>query len=128
MFVSKRLVIVGVAASGLALGGALPAFAQSSGVVGEIANNEGIFVDAKTFKVAKGTAKGDPSAQIAKLGAKEVGPGAIIFRSGDKLYMVEGTPPSTSGQYMKTPDFQDTKNIANLLKDFQDNWTTTYMK
>ena len=28
------------------------------------------------------------SAQIAKMGAKEVGPGAIIFRYGDKLYMV----------------------------------------
>lgn len=128
MFVSKRLLIAGIAVAGLASGGAQSAFAQSSGVVGEMANNEGIFVDSKTFKVAKGTAKGDPSAQIAKLGAKEVGAGAIIFRSGDKLYMVDGTPPSTSGQYFKAPDFQDTKNIANLLKDFQDNWSTSYMK
>ena len=43
------------------------------------ANNEGIFVDGKTFKIARGKAKGEPSAQIARLGAKEVGPGAIIF-------------------------------------------------
>lgn len=125
MFVSKRLLIAGVAVAGLASGGAQSAFAQSSSVVGEIANNEGIFVDAKTFKVEKGAAKGDASAQIAKLGAKEVGPGAIIFRSGDKLYMVDGRPPTTSGQYFNAPNFQDTKT---LLKDFQDNWNTTYAK
>lgn len=124
MFVSKRLLIAGIAVAALASGGAQSAFAQSPGVVGEIANNEGIFVDAKSFKIAKGTAKGDPSAQIAKLGAKEVGPGAIIFRSGDKLYMVEGRPPSTSGQYFNSPNFQDT---IKFLKDFQDNWNTSYV-
>jgi hypothetical protein len=42
----------------------------------------------------KGVAKGDPSAQIAKLGAKEITDGAIIFRSGSKLYIVDGRPPA----------------------------------
>jgi hypothetical protein len=81
--------IGGVAAIGLAL-------ASSSFVAGEpiadLADNEGIFVDVKTFKVHRGTAKTDPSAQIMKLGARPVSEGAIIFRSGDKLYIVDATP------------------------------------
>jgi hypothetical protein len=61
--------------------------------VDQLASNEGIFVDVKEFKINKGAAKGDPSAHIAKSGAREVSEGAIIFRSGNKLYIVDGTPP-----------------------------------
>ena len=96
-------------------------------VIGELTNNEGIFVDGKTFKIAKGKAKGDPAAQIAKLGAKEVGPGAIVFRYNDKLYMVEGTP-TPAPQAMK--NFQDNWNVSYMkgMKDFQDNFAVSYMK
>jgi|SRR5271166_5839541 hypothetical protein len=130
MSLSKPTVlIVGVAAVALAVGAGNLALAQqpSGDVIGELANNEGIFVDGKTFKIARGKAKGDPSAQIAKMGAKEVGPGAIIFRYNDKLYMVEGTPPLPP-QAMK--DFQDNWNVSYMksLKDFQDNWNVSYMK
>ena len=61
--------------------------------VGQLASNEGIYVDAKAFKINKGTAKGDPAEQIKKAGAREVSDGAIIFRSGEKLYIVDGKPP-----------------------------------
>jgi hypothetical protein len=61
--------------------------------VAQLASNEGIFVDVKEFKINKGMAKGDPQAQIAKSGAREAPDGAIIFRSGDKLYIVDGKPP-----------------------------------
>jgi hypothetical protein len=60
--------------------------------VGQLASNEGLYVDVKEFKINKGTAKGDPSAQIVKSGAREVSEGAIIFRSGGKLYIVDGRP------------------------------------
>ena len=60
--------------------------------VGQLASNEGIYVDMKEFKINKGVAKGDPQAQIAKSGAREVSDGAIIFRSGNKLYIVDGRP------------------------------------
>ncbi len=60
--------------------------------VGELGKNEGILVDVKTFKIVKGTAKNDPSAQLVKLGAREVAEGAIVFRSGDKLYIADGRP------------------------------------
>ena len=68
----------------------------SPNAVGQLANNEGIFVDVKEFKINKGTAKGDPSAQIVKSGARKVSDGAIIFRSGDQLYIVDGRPPAAT--------------------------------
>ena len=61
--------------------------------VGQLANNEGIFVDVGEFKISKGAASGDPSDHIAKSGAREVSEGAIIFRSGNKLYIVDGMAP-----------------------------------
>ena len=61
--------------------------------VGQLASDEGVYVNAKAFKINKGTAKGDPAEQIKKAGAREVSDGAIIFRSGEKLYIVDGKPP-----------------------------------
>ena len=124
------MLLAGVAVVALAAVGAgkLALAQQPTGdVIGELTNNEGIFVDGKTFKIAKGKAKGDPAAQIAKLGAKEVGPGAIVFRYNDKLYMVEGTP-TPAPQAMK--NFQDNWNVSYMkgMKDFQDNFAVSYMK
>jgi len=108
MAVSKRmsLAIAAAAAIGTAAGTAVAQWqssplmkgftdnwsSSSQSAVGQLASNEGIFVDVKEFKIAKGAAKGDATAQIAKLGAREVADGAIIFRSGDKLYIVDGKP------------------------------------
>jgi hypothetical protein len=60
--------------------------------LGSLASSEGIYVNMQDFKIAKGTAKGDLSDQLVKSGAKEVADGAIIFRSGNKLYIVDGRP------------------------------------
>src|SRR5262252_1090044 len=65
----------------------------SQNVVGQLASNEGIYVDMKDFNIMKGAA-GDPAAQITKLGAKKVSDGAIIFRHGDALYIVDSKPPT----------------------------------
>ena len=89
------LLVSGVAAVLLSGGIHSLAVGQSASqdVIGELADNQGIFVDGKTFKIVRGAAKGDPQAQIAKSGAREVSDGAIIFRSGEKLYIVDGRPP-----------------------------------
>ncbi len=139
MLSKSKIFVVTVAAAGVGAGvfglthqgiaQSTSGTAQSTGgdVVGELASNEGIFVDGKTFKIVRGKAKGDPSAQIAKMGAKEVGPGAIVFRYGDKLYLVEGSPQPTP-QAMK--NFQDNWAVGYMkaVKDFQDNWAVGYMK
>ena len=68
------------------------ALAQAQDAPRSIAKNESIFIDGKTLTITQGTAKNDVSAQVEKLGARDVGPGAIIFRANDKLYIVEAPP------------------------------------
>src|SRR5215813_573272 len=68
-----------------------------------IADNDSIYIDGKTFAITPGRAKGDTSAQIEALGARDLGPGAIIFRSGEKLYIVAApvlvpSPHNQAGQ------------------------------
>ena len=63
--------------------------------IGSLSNNEGIVVDIKTFKIARGVASGDPSARLVMLNAKLVAEGAIVFRTGDKLYIVDAQPDDT---------------------------------
>jgi hypothetical protein len=64
------------------------AMAQSPTLPAAIADNDSIYIDGKTFAITPGRAKGDTSTQIEALGARDLGPGAIIFRSGEKLYIV----------------------------------------
>src|SRR5258708_19988000 len=65
------------------------AIAQSQQTHAIIGDNESILIDGKTFKLTVGKAKSDSSAQIRALGARDLGPGALIFRSGEKLYIVD---------------------------------------
>jgi hypothetical protein len=46
-----------------------------------IANNDGIFVDGTTFKITTGKTTTDTPTLIDRLGAKQLGPGSLIFRS-----------------------------------------------
>jgi hypothetical protein len=120
--------VVGVVA-GFAGGAATFAIADatSKDVITTLENNHGIFVDKQNFNVVKGSSPtGDPLAALAKMNPREVSAGAIVFRQGDKLYIVDGTPPAnTSPQAMK--DFQDNWNVS-YMKNFQDNWNVSYMK
>lgn len=79
-------VVVGLAA-GLST---LPA-AWSQVAPGTIADHDSIFVDGQTFKITPGKAQSDAADRIKALGARDLGPGAIIFRSGEKLYIL-GAP------------------------------------
>ena len=55
-----------------------------------IPDNDSVYIDAKSFQVVPGKGKSEAGAQIKDLGARELGPGAIIIRSGNKLYIAEG--------------------------------------
>lgn len=64
-----------------------------------IARNDGIFIDGRAFKIVPGTAKADVAASIERLGARPLGPAAIVFRSGESLFIVDkvllaGTAPA----------------------------------
>jgi hypothetical protein len=85
-------VVIAVAAagvSGFALGSA------QLEQIGSLSDNEGIVVDLKTFKIAKGSASGDPAAGLVMLNAKQVAAGAIVFRTGDSLYIIDAQPGET---------------------------------
>jgi hypothetical protein len=66
------------------------ATAHAQQTVLAIPDNDSVYVDAKSFQVIPGKGKGDAGAQIKDLAARELGPGAIIIRSGNKLYIAEG--------------------------------------
>ena len=55
-----------------------------------IPDNDSVYIDSKSFQVIPGKGKADAGPQIRDLAARELGPGAIIIRSGNKLYIAEG--------------------------------------
>ncbi len=129
MAASKMCVAIAGIAIGFVSGAASLSLADvtSKEALTTLDNNQGIFVDKHSFNVVKGSsAKDDPLKALAKMNPHEVSAGAIVFRQGDKLYIVDGTPPANaSPQAMK--DFQDNWNVS-YMKDFQDNWNVSYMK
>jgi len=86
----KSLVRVAALAVSVVASAAMTGAGWAQNSRGSIADNDGIFIDSKTFEILDGKAKGDVAAQIRSLGALELGGGAIIFRSGGKLYIVPG--------------------------------------
>ena len=82
------------------------AAAQAQSSVG-IADKDAIFFDGQTFQIVPGKSKGDFAKRVEGMGARELGPGAIIFRSGDKLY-IAGAPANTPAlEPQKGPIFID---------------------
>jgi hypothetical protein len=84
-----------------------------------IADNDSIYIDGKTFAITPGRAKGDTAAQIEALGARDLGPGAIIFRSGERLYIVAApvlVPPTRNqaGQSVYAPSENDRPNRVTI--------------
>ncbi len=77
------------AAFAAALAAASGAAAQNS--LGSLSDNESIVVDGKTFQVRDDATKGELAPAVKTLGAREFGSGAIVFRSGGKLYVARGT-------------------------------------
>src|SRR5262249_48205599 len=69
------------------------ATAQAQQTVLAIPDNDSVYIDAKSFEIVPGKGKGDAGAQIKDLGARELGPGAIITRPANKLYTPEAQPP-----------------------------------
>jgi hypothetical protein len=98
MPVSKPAILFGAAAIGLASF----AWAQgSSQVIGDLADKEGLYVDLKEFKIHKGQVGGKAAGQLGLVDAREVSEGAIIVRSGGKLYLVDAKPRDSTPQAMK---------------------------
>lgn len=91
--VSKSLLIAG------GLMALAPSFASGEEPNGlKIADGDSVYVDGKSFQVIPGTAKGGSTVQIKKLGARDLGPAAIIIRSGNRLYIADAESPPSGAQ------------------------------
>jgi hypothetical protein len=103
----SRSLIFGSTVIGLAIGASGVAIGQQWGMSGpgsqlgmpsymkgaptavaELGNNQGVYVEKGNFRIHLG--KGDATAEhLDKTGAKKIAHGAMIFRSGDDLYIVD---------------------------------------
>jgi Putative metallopeptidase len=89
-----KSLLIGVAAVvliGLAAGLAAPPEGRSQPAPITIGDQESLFIDGQNFKVFPGQPKPDAAATIRDLGGRDLGPGAIIYRNGDRLYIL-GSP------------------------------------
>jgi Putative metallopeptidase len=89
-----KSLLIGVAAIvliGLAAGLAAPPEGRSQPAPITIGDQESLFIDGQNFKVFPGQPKPDAAATIRDLGGRDLGPGAIIYRNGDRLYIL-GSP------------------------------------
>ena len=96
---TRKLTVLAIGAAAIssaAFMSGLAFSAQERTQLGALNVSEGIYVNPKGFDIIKGTAKGDPTADLMKVGAKEVKDGAIIVRAGDKLYLVDADPNAKS--------------------------------
>src|SRR5689334_11404306 len=88
MVVAPRTTHIAAAAL-VALAAAVPtAGTQAQSIVG-LAEGDGIFIDGRNFEILHRNSRSDARDLVNALGAREIGPGAIVFRSGDKLYIVD---------------------------------------
>ena len=81
-----------VATTAISLVASVSTVAMAQNTTRPITKNETIFVDGKALTITNGMARDDVGAQIARLGARDIGPGAIIFRVNDKLYVIDSPP------------------------------------
>src|SRR5580700_6314979 len=115
-----KSLMTGTTAIMLLLG--VPSWAAEQPGLG-IANNDSVYIDGNLLKIVPGKGKGDASALIKKLDAHAVGPGMIIFRSGDKLYMADAPSPAiqaSSGADQYGSDRDTSVSAAQAERDWQE--------
>jgi Putative metallopeptidase len=66
-------------------------------VLASLGQSDAIFIDGRTFQVVPGSAKNGITDSINALNARYLGPAAIVFRSGDKVYVASLPLPLEHG-------------------------------
>jgi hypothetical protein len=95
---NKPMIVASLLIAGGSLG-LVPTLAMSDAQSGmNIADNDSVYVDGKSFQVIPGKAKGDAMVQIKSLAARDLGPAAIIIRSGNKLYIADAQSQTAAPQ------------------------------
>jgi hypothetical protein len=102
-----------VLAAALALGMSTAAFAQTQNVPGnmlsDVGQDEIIYLKAETGRMSKAKAKMTDASHSKAMtaGARELPRGAMIYRKGGKLYLLENKPGKAAGKTMINEEFQE---------------------
>ena len=100
-------------AAGLALGFSTMSFAQSQNQpgnqLGDVGQDEVIYLRAETGRFSKGKTKISDASHTKAMsqGARELPRGAMIYRKGGKLYLLENKPGKAAGKTMIAEEFQE---------------------
>jgi hypothetical protein len=119
MVVAPRPANIALAATLVALAAGLPSTGAQAQTAAGIADGDGILIDGRTFEMVPGQRRGDVDRLVKALGARELGSGAIIFRTGDRLYIAgaPAAPPheriSIAYEAPKNPEHQ---KVYELVK------------
>jgi hypothetical protein len=92
----SKALTVALIAFGAGLGMPTLVGAQSTNAIG-LADKEGIFIDGRSMSILPGRTKEELADLLRRLDTRSLGPGTIIFRSGDRLYIAES--PATVERY-----------------------------
>ena len=88
----RRSKALTVAAIAIGVGLGIPTFvdAQSTNAI-VLGDKEGIFIDSKSFTILPGRSKDELADMLSRLDTRSLGPGTVIFRAGDRLYIGESS-------------------------------------
>ena len=118
------------AAALVALAATMPTAGTQAQNAVSLAEGDGIFIDGRKLEILYGKHRSDAGNLVKSLGAREIGPGAIIFRSGDRLYITDAPaglpavaavePPqgSISIAY-ETPKNPEHQKVYALIKELR---------
>ena len=90
-----------------------------------IADNDSIYIDGKTFAITPGRAKGDTSAQIEALGARDLGPAQLFFVRGKSF---TSSPPRYSYQALVAKPVRTSLPPLKLLNQIASRSNMSYLK
>jgi hypothetical protein len=118
------------AAALVAFAAAVPAVGAEAQNAISLAERDGIFIDSRNFEILQGRSRSDVGHLVGALGARDIGPGAIIFRAGDRLYIVDALAALPAGAAVapqqgqifiayETPKNPEHQKIYERIKDLR---------
>ena len=99
-----------------ALASMCPTVATSQQVNDTLGDGDGLFIDGTTFRLTPGIARSDPVGAINGSGARELGPGAIVFRSRSRLYIIDAPLPAVASPHAVGVPVETDKARTNRIR------------
>ena len=97
----KKSIVATIVFAAGGLVGLAPSIAKAQSGL-NIADNDSVYIDGKSFQIIPGRAKGDAAVEIKNLSARDLGPAAIVFRSGDRLYIADAQSQMAAAKVQMT--------------------------